>query len=87
MQAAKKFPDVDQYHGRWPVADLIKMHLKNTSSKYRKRVQKMAAGKSVDAGVSIKPKGKGGKKVGNQKLKVWIQTVILTFRWLPAPEG
>jgi hypothetical protein len=65
MQAAKKFPDVDQYHGRWPVADLIKMHLKNTSSKYRKRVQKMAAGKSVDAGVSNQ-RGKGGKRLGTK---------------------
>jgi hypothetical protein len=46
------------------------MHLKNTSSKYQKCMQKMAAGKSVDAGVSIKLKGKRGKKVANQKSKV-----------------
>jgi hypothetical protein len=70
MQAAKKFPDVDQYHGCWPVTDLIKMHLKNISSKYQKCMQKMAVGKSVDAGVSIKLKGKRGKKVVNQKSKV-----------------
>ena len=63
MQAAKKFRDVDQYHGHWPVTDLIKMHLKNTSSKYQKCMQKMAAGKSVDAGVSIKLKGKRGKRL------------------------
>jgi hypothetical protein len=41
----EKFPDVDNYSGRWPVTDLMKMHLKNTSTKHRCAVQKVAAGK------------------------------------------
>jgi hypothetical protein len=64
-QAADKFPDVDNYHGRWPVTDLIKMRLKNTSSKHRKLMQKMAAGRFVGGDTSTRK-----KKAAHIKLKV-----------------
>jgi len=53
-QVADKFPDVDNYSGRWPVMDLMKLRLKNTSSKHRKLAQKVVAGKSDDPIVSKK---------------------------------
>lgn len=79
MQTADKFPDVDGYCGRWPVTDLIKMRLKNTSSKHRKLLERMAAGKigGQDMGVRLKSKKpKKSKKVARTKSKVIILTYL-----------
>jgi hypothetical protein len=62
-QTADRFPDVNNYHDRWPVTDLIKMHLKNTSSKHRKHVQRMAAGKYAGGDMGIKLKKAAHSKV------------------------
>jgi hypothetical protein len=45
VQVANKFPDVDDYCGHWPVTDLIKMRLKNTSSKHSKLLEKVVVEK------------------------------------------
>jgi hypothetical protein len=73
VQTADKFPDVDGYCGHWPVTDLIKMHLKNTSSKHRKLLEKMTAGKigGQDMGVRLK-----SKKVARKKKS---KVIILTY--------
>jgi hypothetical protein len=34
-QALVEYPRLNQYRDMWPVSAIIKMHLKNTSSKYR----------------------------------------------------
>lgn len=71
-QAADKFPDVDNYRNRWPVTDLIKMRLKNTSSRHRKLLQKMAAGKSGGKEMGVRLKSKVAHK----------QSKVLTFTHL-----
>ena len=74
-QAADKFPDVDNYRGRWPVVDLIKLRLKNMSSKYRKQTSyKIALGKPVAGDTSVKLKA---KKVKHKQSKVHY-----TYTWL-----
>ena len=66
-QAADKFPDVDNYRGRWPVIDLIKLRLKNTSSKYRKQTHKIVTGRFIAGDTSVKLKA---KKVKHKQSKV-----------------
>jgi hypothetical protein len=56
IQAANKFPDIDNYCGRWPVTDLIKLHLKNTSSKHRKLAVRVTAGNSEERNAKMKSK-------------------------------
>lgn len=74
MQAADKFPDVNGYCNRWPVTDLIKMRLKNTSSKHRKLLEKMTAGKfSKHDMMGVKHKS---KRVARTKPKVLILIYI-----------
>jgi hypothetical protein len=58
MQAADKFPDIDNYSGHWPVTDIIKFRLKSTSSQHRKVARKVVVGKS------------GNKESGKKKSKV-----------------
>jgi hypothetical protein len=68
FQAADKFPEVDNYSCRWPVTDLMKMHLKNTSSKHRKLEYKVAAGRADSAKPTKKLQSKN--KSGGRKVKV-----------------
>jgi hypothetical protein len=39
QQAVEKFPGLMRYSGHWPVFDLMKMHLKATSSRRRHQVR------------------------------------------------
>ena len=75
-QVADKFPDVDDYCGHWPVTDLMKMSLKATSSRHRKLLEKMTAGKISEQDMGVRLKSKKSKKVARTKSKVIILIYI-----------
>ena len=54
VQAADKFPDIENYSGRWPVTDIMKLRLKSTSSQHRKVTRKVVVGKSDSKELSRK---------------------------------
>lgn len=39
MQATKHYPIVDKYHNEWPIRDMLKLYLKNTSASYRQAIK------------------------------------------------
>jgi hypothetical protein len=50
LQVIESFPELRDYVDGWPVLDLIKMRLKYTSTRERRREEKMAAGRNMKEG-------------------------------------
>jgi len=67
LQAVQKFPELEQYtfdtgdnfQSCWPVDDLLKAHLKNSASKWRREQKQKVVKKAMDRIERSARKGKG----------------------------
>ena len=59
LQAKFKFPALRKYVDCWPVDDLLKAYLKNSSSKWRKEQSKKLSEKGLTTGTNKRDKKKG----------------------------
>lgn len=64
-QAAEQFPDLEYYRDKWPVDDILRLRLKNTSAKWKRRERQKAAAQVLDS-VSKIDKVRRGKKGGKR---------------------
>ena len=62
-QAAQQFPCLSQYRDIWPVDDVLRLHLKNASAKWKRQERQKAAAQVLDS-VSRIDKARRGKKKG-----------------------
>jgi hypothetical protein len=77
LQALTEFKALKKFEGAWPVTDLMKMHLKYTSTREKTLIKK-----KEDTSVRAKEKGKekeGVKDKGKGKQKVRSLQLLLPF--------
>lgn len=65
-QAAEQFPYLEHYRDLWPVDDILRLCLKNTSAKQRRQERQKAAAQVLDSVSKINKarsrRGKAGKR-------------------------
>ena len=58
MQATKHYPIVDKYDNQWPIRDMLKLYLKNSSTSYH---QAMKSNRKQKGKAQTTKHNKGGK--------------------------
>jgi hypothetical protein len=75
-KAKVRFRVLRRYTGSWPVDDLIKCYLKNSSSKWRRTQGKKLAGKTPFGKKEKRRRSKSPRKSSEVRVRIWCHPLV-----------